>query len=224
MAALSSGLLISLVFIDFLPHALLKGGSAAAFSIASLSALIFVLFIEARLIPNLKFLNRFLDGGGEASSECSHYHQHHHHPFSHPSSSSGLFSAMGCLLICAFFDGLRLASSILIHQEAFGVSALAVFFHIIPEGAAVMGLSQSSKLSHRYFPQVLFCSFLALGIIVTGILRLQFSPSIILSFSAVTILYVSFVHLLPIAFSKGNQKWFLLSLVLSGLVLIFFQH
>lgn len=213
IGAICAGLLISLTFINFLPKSL-ENNTSFAFSITAIITLISLLLIETHLIPKM---NIFFNMKNKTAMDCSH---HHHHPFSHQVS----FSAIGCLLICSFFDGIRLASALFINIPVTGVFAVASIFHILPEGIAVMALAKKSELTlHQcYLVQILFCLFLGLGILVTGLMNLTLSPNIILSLSTATLLYVSFVHLLPVAFTKENQKWFIASLILSatGLFLI----
>ena len=90
-----------------------------------------------------------------------------------------------------------------------------------------MGLAQKSGLSpkHYWLLKAVFCLFLGQGILMTGFLHfLQVGEGIILSFASGTLLYVSFVHLLPVAFAKENQKWLILSLLASSVWLLMTPH
>ena len=218
IGAISAGLLLSLAFVHFLPHSL-EDNTPLAFSLTMLITLVSLLLIETHLIPRLNFFNSsFIQE--ESSPACSHYHQHHHHPFAHQSS----FSAIGCLLICAFFDGVRLGSALLIDWATVGTAGVSAVFHIVPEGIAVMGLAKKSLSSRQCrIIQTIFCAALGAGIFITGFLSLKLPSNIILSLSTAAFLYVGFVHLLPVAFSKGNQKWFIGSVILSSGWLLFYE-
>ena len=217
ITAVSAGLLISLAFIEFLPRGL-ENNSPFGFSLTLLLCLVGLLLVETRLIPRLNFMNRIFPAQlNKNETPCSH----HRHPFARQSS----FSAIGCLLICSFFDGIRLGTALMIDIQTTGTLAVALLCHILPEAAVVLGLAQNSGLSFkaRTAIQALFCLFLGQGILMAGLFGLVLSSGVILTLGASALIYVSFVHLLPVAFSAENQKWFLISLTVSSLALFFFH-
>lgn len=215
MTSLSAGLLMSLTFIVYLPHSL-QITSHFVFSITLLLSIVFLLLIETHLIPKFHFSNYFTSLTNQKNS-CHHFHQQHYHPF----SESGSFSTLGCLIICAFFDGIRIASGFLIGSATMGATVLASFLHILPEGMVVLALSKQSNLSQKscFMIQSFFCLALFLGILSVSLINLKIDTGIILSFSTGTLMYVTFIHLLPVSFKKKTQVWFLLSLFVTSLVI-----
>ena len=219
VTALSTGLLMSLTFIHYIPHSL-ENNQPLHFSVTVLIGLGILLLIESYVIPKLGFINVLFPAlQSKESSSCSHYHQHHNHPFAHGSS----FSAIGCLLICSLFDGFRLGSALFIDASVTYAATAAIFMHILPEGLVVALLAYRSALPKKvcYLLMAVFCMFLGQGIWLVGLFRLALSESLILSLSTGSLLYIIFVHLLPIAGKKENQKWLFLSLLGSAFVLYF---
>ncbi len=212
VTSLSAGLLTGLIFFKFLPHSLEKV-SPFTFSMVVLFSLIILLLVETYLTGVLTRL--FPEWGQHKADDCSHYHQHHHH------FSQGSFSAIGCLLICSFFDGIRMGSALLIDSSAGVMTGLALFAHILPEGLAVLLLARSMNNKNSIVVlKLVLCGFFGLGILLTGIGYFGFSENIILVFSTASLFYVVFIHLLPVAFQRGNQRWFFAALLFSTLLLV----
>lgn len=210
ITALSAGLLAGLIFFKFLPHSL-EEVPPFTFSIVILISLIFLLLIETYLTG---FLSRlFPHWTWNKEGDCSHYHQHHHH-FSH-----GSFSAIGCLLICSFFDGIRMGSALWIDSSASVMTVLALFAHILPEGLSVVLLARSAGYKGVALKLVL-CIFFGVGMLLTSAGYFGLSEKIILMFSTASLFYVVFIHLLPVAFQRENQKWFFSALIFSTLLLL----
>lgn len=211
ITSLSAGFLTGLIFFEFLPHSL-EETTPFTFSIVILCSLVLLLLTETYLTG---FFNKlFPKWNFPKEGDCSHYHQHHHH-FSH-----GSFSAIGCLLICSFFDGVRMGSALWIDASTSVMTLLALFAHILPEGLSVILLARSSGYKGLTFLKIVFCSFFSLGVLLTSVGHFGVSEKIILMFSTASLFYVVFIHLLPVAFKKGNQKWFFSALILSTLLLI----
>lgn len=206
---ISAGLLMGLTFLDFIPHSL-EYSSPLSFSLTILITLIVLLLIEVKLIPRLSFLHAWLPELKDKNMECRHIHQHHHH-LSHISS----FSAIGCMLICVFFDGIRLSSALTLNAHAAAFSSIALLAHILPEGVLVMSLAKNSGLSSRacFLLQGVFCVVLGLGAGLTGFVQIYFSKVNVLAVSSASLLYVCFIHLLPSALQKKSEKWFFFSLL-----------
>ncbi len=212
ITSLSAGLLTGLIFFKFLPHSL-EDISPFVFSITILCSLILLLLIETHLTGVLARL--FPKWDQKESGDCSHYHQHHHH------LASGSFSAVGCLLICSFFDGIRMGSALWIDSAASVMTIVALFAHILPEGLAVLLLAQGSGSKNSSFIlKLVLCSLFGIGILLTGAGHFGVFEKVILMFSTASLFYVVFIHLLPAAFEKKNQKWFFSALLFSTLLLI----
>ena len=212
VTALSAGLLTGLIFFKFLPHSL-EDTDPTVFSMVILCSLILLLLTESYLTSVLTKL--FPKWSWHKADDCSHYHQHHHH------FSQGSFSAIGCLLICSFFDGIRVGSALWIDSSAGVMTVLALFAHILPEGLSVILLARSSGYGGPLFVlKLVLCGFFGLGILLTGVGYFGVSEKMILMFSTASLFYVVFIHLLPVAFQRGNQRWFFSALLFSTLLLI----
>jgi len=149
ITSLSAGLLTGLIFFKFLPHSL-EEVSPFTFSMVILLSLILLLLIETYLTGFLA--QWFPKWGWRKTGDCSHYHHHHHH-FAH-----GSFSAIGCLLICSFFDGIRMGSALWIDSSASVITVAALFAHILPEGLSVILLARSAgHKGHLFFLKMTLC-------------------------------------------------------------------
>ena len=212
VTALSAGLLTGLIFFKFLPHSL-EEVSPFTFSMVILFSLILLLLIETYLTGI--FTRLFPKWGWHKADDCSHYHQHHHH------FSQGSFSAIGCLLICSFFDGIRMGSALWIDSSAGVMTVLALFAHILPEGLSVLLLAQSSGNKKSLFVlKFILCGFFGAGILLTNVGYFGAFEKVVLMFSTASLFYVVFIHLLPVAFQRGNQRWFFSALLFSTILLI----
>lgn len=221
LTSISAGLLMSITFIRYVPQSL-EMNSAFTFSIVLISSLVILLLIETHVIPlvNFKFLALETD---ESMVQCDHIHHHHHHPFSHTSS----LSAVGCLILCAFFDGLKITGGLFLDSTTALITLSGTLLHILPEGLAVLFLTHKSRLSKKatIIIQTIFCTSFALGMLLTsGLHALQVSNGIILSISTATLIYLTFIHLLPVSFNRKNQVWFLSSLFITSAFLLAQAH
>ena len=220
LTSCSAGLIMGLTFLCFIPHSL-EHHTPLNFSLTLLITLSVLLIIETHLIPKMDFLRIWLPSLKNKQAECSHHHQHHHY-MSHSSS----FSAIGCMLICSFLDGVRLGSALLIDMTTTLALLTALFAHILPEGIVVINLARSSGVSFRtcFYLQGIFCLLFGLGILSTGLTYVPLFNINIFALSSASLLHVCFIHLLPIALQKGNQKWFFASLIVMSLLSLIFGH
>jgi len=210
VTSVSAGLMTGLIFFKFLPHSL-EEVSSFTFSMVLLCSLILLLLTETYLTGVLDRL--FPKRNQSKAGSCSHYHQHHHH-FAH-----GSFSAIGCLLICAFFDGVRMGAALWIDSSTSAMAFLALFAHILPEGLAVLLLTRGIG-KNNLFVKLILCVLFGLGILLTGVGYFESFEKVVLMFSTASLFYVVFIHLLPVAFQRGNQRWFFSALIFSTLLLI----
>lgn len=216
ITTIGAGLLMSLAFIDYIPKSL-ELTSPIEFSSIVLSTLIALLLIETHIIPRINL--SFLTNSTPSMSSC---HAHHHH-FSQPSS----FSAVGCLFVCAFFDGVKVGSGYLIGSITMTTTFIGTLLHMIPEGIVVLHLSNASRLPLKssLMIQGFWCGIFGLGIGLTGwISKINIPEGFILSVGTATFIYVIFIHLLPVSFVKKNQLWFLASLILTTVFLNLVNH
>lgn len=213
--AFSSGLLIALCILDFLPHSFEGGGyslqEADFFEEISIHksmrfSAIFVLvgillqaLADIYLLPYLSFLDRFL------KIESKPQYQH-----SHTFSSFSVCSVAGCLSICSFFDGIRLWTAFQTELLTAFSAALGLFFHLLSEGALIAGLAFSSGFKKRILFLLLgiLGGVLILGALSAQFLSQSFSFHNALAFSSGCLMYICFVHLLPVSLKKGLRFWF----------------
>ena len=100
------------------------------------------------------------------------------------------------------------------------MAVIALFAHILPEGLAVLLMAQSADKKKRLPVKHILCLFFGAGMLLTSVGSLEGFEQIFLIFSTASLFYVVFVHLLPSAFEKGNQRWFFSALLFSTILLI----
>ena len=213
VTSLSAGLLTGLIFFKYLPHSLEKT-PPFVFSMILLFSLIALLLVDSYLT---RFFSRYLPKWSQnkaSTDDCSRYHQQHHH------FTQGPFSAIGCLLVCSFFDGIRMGTALWIDSSTSLMAVIALFAHILPEGVAVLLMAQSADTKKRLPVKLILCLFFGTGMLLTSAGSFGGFEQIFLIFSTASLFYVVFVHLLPAAFEKGNQRWFFSALLFSTVLLI----
>ncbi len=217
--ALSAGVIVILAVFEFLPHSLSAGAGWRSLIIISIGFLVNA-FAEIIILSNTKFLNRLLPAG---THDC-HQHDSEHTHFHLVPSSAGC-SVVSCLVLCAFFDGTRLAGALLIDIKTAFIMSIGLLFHLLPESLAVAGIGLSSGFSRKFLLilSLIFClAFLAgyhlfflLSRVAGGALSF-FQP-----FAAGLFLYVCFVHFFPIVIKFKVKRWFLIGAGLGALFLLF---
>ena len=236
--AVGVGLLLGVVWFEFLPHSLEMQPKFAPYFFVS--GLLSIALAEKYVLPHLSFLdpaptpfttyqeNIRFEKAEEVSvfrphvhtESCSHGHEGHSHiSHSHMISSQAACSVIGCLLLCTFFDGLQLRAAFSIGNHTGWVTLFALLFHVLPDGVVAASLAlaggytkaQAAKLSLV----VSFCLFfgVAAGTFLDKLLPLQ---GTMLPFAGGILLYVSLIHLFPIAFRTWR------GIVLLGIGLVFF--
>ena len=208
VTAFGSGVLLSLIVFDFLPHALESDKLS--------STLIFILlgfavnaFSEMVWLPRVKFLNRFWPKSPDLCHEKEHIHYHF------MPSATGC-SALACLMLCAFFDGLRLASATLLDLETAIIMGFGLLFHLIPESVTVISIGLSAGFSKKTLLKIslLFCASFLLGYQALFVLSLmEVLKTAILPFAGGLFLYVSCIHLIPMIFKLKLLKPFFIGMI-----------
>src|ERR1700756_1820775 len=125
--ALGAGFMLATALVEVVPTSLRLGGERAAFLV--LVGYLIVHFFEHTLAPHFHF--------GEET---------HHEEISHAHASYAALLGLG---IHTFFDGVAIASGLLVSTWLGGVIFVAVFLHKLPEGFTVASLMLASGQSRR---------------------------------------------------------------------------
>jgi zinc and cadmium transporter len=183
--ALGAGFMLATALLEMIPESLkLRSNSAAGFDASTDTVFLLVLggyflvhFFEHTVAPHFHF--------GEET---------HHHEISHSHASYAALLGLG---IHTFFDGVAIASGLLVSTWLGGVIFIAIFLHKLPEGFTVASLMLASG-HHR---RAAFLSSVALG--ATTLLGMIFMFAVrgtveyALPISAGVTLYVAASDLIP---------------------------
>lgn len=204
--ALSAGGLFSLTFLDFLPHSFSQGIHEA--SLLIFLGVLVQMFFELYVVKHLNFLDRYLGND-------SHNHSGH----SHIVSSLAACSVSGCLTICSFFDGMRFFAGLSINASVGILTSAGVFFHLLSHGvlASLFNLNSGFRMKAVLALSSCICGSFVLGAFVANNIAYSFSEAYMQAFATGILLYVCFLHLIPLALKPENRKWFFLGLVLFAL-------
>jgi len=206
LVAIGSGALLSISFLEFLPHAFESHSSHEEVSVFILTGILVQGLADIYLLPHLTFLDKLVQ------TKDSQPIPDHSHSF----SPGAVCSVTGCLSICSFFDGIRLLAALNIGEFVAVVTALALFFHLLSEGVllAVLGLSSGIKKQIILVLALCIGGALVLGALLAQVFFISFSPGILIAFSSGILIYICFVHLLPFCLKQNNKSWFFIGLIL----------
>ncbi|MCB0415467.1 MAG: hypothetical protein KDD50_14115, partial [Bdellovibrionales bacterium] len=158
MISIGCGVLIGLLFTEFVPHAFAPGQSYH--SLLVIAGIFFIILAEKHIAPKLDLINVHVHDHPhhtEISEEKIHDHaqchipghvhveQHAHHLISHKAACS----AIGCLIVCSFFDGFELSSAFSIDARTGWATTVALIVHVLPDGLLATSLALSTKFSER---------------------------------------------------------------------------
>src|SRR3984893_15112807 len=157
--ALGAGFMLATALLEMIPESLrLQAASGSIFSPRTNSVFIFVLagyflvhFFEHTVAPHFHF------GEETHTEEMSHAH--------------ASYAALLGLVIHTFFDGVAIASGLLVSNWLGGVIFVAIFLHKIPEGFTVASLMLASGQSRA----AAFGSSAVLGAATLGGMALMFA-------------------------------------------------
>lgn len=212
LAALGSGALLSICFLDFMPFAF-ENDSHERTAFFILFGVLTQGLADIYLLPRLDFLDRLLK-----TEKANLIHEH-----SHTFSSGSVCSVTGCLSICSFFDGIRLFASLSIEKFVAFATAFGLFFHLLSEGILLAVLALSSGIKRRILLVFICCltGALILGALFAQVFSISLSSSRLIAFSSGILIYVCFVHLLPFCLKANRRLWFFSGLILFSLIHIF---
>ena len=206
--AMGSGALLSICFLDFLPHSF-EHGSYELIPVFILTGILVQGLVDIYLLPRLGFLDELLKVD---ASRLAHEH-------SHTLSSVSVCSVAGCLSICSFFDGIRFFAALNIDTYVAMATAFGLFFHLLSEGILLTVLAVSSGIKMRALLVLVFCvaGTLILGALFAQLFFMSFSSDRLIAFSTGILIYICFVHLLPFCLKQNNKSWFFIGLALFSL-------
>jgi zinc and cadmium transporter len=183
--ALGAGFMLATALLEMIPESLkLRGDHESFFLHDTSSVFLLVLggyflvhFFEHTLAPHFHF--------GEET---------HHHEISHSHASTAALLGLG---IHTFFDGVAIASGLLVSTWLGGVIFIAIFLHKLPEGFTVASLMLASGRSRKaaFLSAVILGATTLLGMIFMFAVRGTVEYA--LPISAGVTLYVAASDLIP---------------------------
>ncbi len=190
--ALGAGFMLATALLEMIPESLkLRAGSGAGSSfsqntLAQSTDLVFFFVLAGY------FLVHFFE-----HTIAPHFHfgeETHHEEISHSHAS---YAALLGLVIHTFFDGVAIASGLLVSTWLGGVIFIAIFLHKFPEGFTVASLMLASGQSKRaaFISSVILGGATLLGMGLMFLVR--GAVAFALPFSAGVTLYVAASDLIP---------------------------
>lgn len=228
MMALGAGLLLAVLCFELLPESIHHGGSGVYATI--FAGLMSVLLFERYLAPRLNFFTPKPEAHTHGHGEChGHDHDHVHakvHVQSHVQSQvlgseahdhhsaplallghGAACSALGCLLVCTFFDGVAMAAGFTVNASVGLMIAIGLICHMLPEGllasAVVLASGNSAKLARRAAIAT-GVAFLLGMLVPTVIGGAAGSLALALPFATGVLLYVVLGQLMPVALKTAT--------------------
>lgn len=206
--AFGSGILLAICFLEFLPHSFQEGQGLHAVlpPVLILCGVLTQGLADIYLLPRLSFLDRLL-----GIAECQGAGGH-----SHTLSAGMVCSAFGCLCLCSFFDGIRLFTALEIGIGTGFATSLGLFFHLLSEGLALVGVAKAGGIKTKTLLVLALSLSMALiaGAFPARLLLQAWPLHFLTAFASGILIYVCFVHLLPLALKQKGRLWFFLGLVL----------
>ncbi len=175
--ALGAGFMLATAFLEMIPESLKLASRTDEVFFLVLGGYLLIHFFEHTVAPHFHF------GEETHSEELAPAH-------------AGIAAVLG-LVIHTFFDGVAIASGVLVSTWLGGIIFLAVFLHKLPEGSTVASLTLASGQSRRV---ALLSSVVLGGATIAGVglmYVLRGAVSIALPFSAGVTIYVAASDLMP---------------------------
>jgi zinc transporter ZupT len=223
LMAAGAGILLASMATEMLPEMVEIKGLHQPFLIM-LSGLLTVTVFDKYLSPQL---DRLFGEEPHDHSHVGHSHHHHHHNHSHhldddccehPTqntlvgdlltkstpvmSVASACTALGCLLVCTFFDGVALAAAFQLKAGIGLIMTIGLLLHLAPEGIIASAVMLSADLSRKK------ARFAALAVGISLVLGYAFATGLglflgvieaALPFACGVILNVVLTELLPAA-------------------------
>ena len=194
--ALGTGMLLAILFSEFLAESFHEHSHLSAALIVT--GIVFVIFMETYIAPKISFLE-----GDRCDHDhaVAHDHKHHlsqehqHHLISHQAACS----AVGCLLVCTFFDGIELKAAFELGESTGWMTSVGLLFHVLPDGALAASIALAGGMSRSAAKVVSVLTGLSMvvGILFTVMLQQIVSfQQFVLPFASGVLMYVTFIHLM----------------------------
>lgn len=227
--AFAVGAMLTVVFLDILPHALSDGVVPSSLMVWVLGGILFFFFLEKLVIwrhSHGDLTPPPTDGSAAADPHHSHHHHHHHHSHghSHGVRRTGLMVLIGDSLHNAT-DGVVIAAAFMADFKLGVVTSLAVIAHEIPQEVSdFFVLLHSGYSKGKAF---LYNVISSMAMVVGGVVayfaldQAQAYVTPVLAFAASSMLYVAVADLIPTLHRKFSIKDTAQQMVMIGLGVLF---
>jgi zinc and cadmium transporter len=212
--AFAVGAMLTVVFLDILPHALADGVVPGSLMAWVLGGILFFFFLEKLVIWRHSHgdLTPPPDDGSAASDpHHTHHHHHHHHAHghAHDRGRSGMMVLIGDSLHNAT-DGVVIAAAFLADFKLGVVTSIAVIAHEIPQEVSDFFVLLHSGYSRK--KAFLYNVISSLAMVVGGVVayfaldQAQAYVTPVLAFAASSMLYVAVADLIPTLHRRFSIK------------------
>ncbi|TAG00988.1 MAG: ZIP family metal transporter [Betaproteobacteria bacterium] len=225
--AFAVGAMLTVVFLDILPHALSDGVVPSSLMAWVLAGVLFFFFLEKLVIWRHSHGDLTPppgDGTAAADAHHTHHHHHHHHAHGHGHGNdkgrTGLMILIGDSLHNAT-DGVVIAAAFMADFKLGVVTSLAVIAHEIPQEVSDFFVLLHSGYSRR--KAFLYNLLSSLAMVVGGVIayfaldQAQAYITPVLAFAAASMLYVAVADLIPTLHRRFSIRDTLQQMVMIGL-------
>ena len=216
--ALGAGFMLSVVFVDIIPETAelwqAEGNSLA----------------EALVFPMILLLSGYLLTQFFEHTIAPHFHlgEEVHHDHDHLIKPSSAYTAIGGLLIHAFFDGVSIAAAAQVDERVGILVFIAIFLHKFPEGFTIASMILAAGKEKK---QVVLANSLVgfttfLGVLIFYFIgsNLGFTVAYALPLASGVTLYVAASDLIPEVNHHGGKNPLVSLSVFAGVALFFLLH
>jgi zinc and cadmium transporter len=238
--AFAVGAMLTVVFLDILPHALSDGVVPSSLMVWVLGGILFFFFLEKLVIwrhSHGDLTPPPVDDSAANDASHPHHHHHHHHSHGHAHGAgggrTGLMVLIGDSLHNAT-DGVVIAAAFMADFKLGVVTSLAVIAHEIPQEVSDFFVLLHAGYSKK--KAFLYNVISSLAMVVGGVVayfaldQAQAYVTPVLAFAASSMLYVAVADLIPTLHRKFSikdtaQQMFMIGLgVLTVVVMHSFLH
>lgn len=223
--ALGAGFLVALVLLELLPASVEQAGGEAhgVFGLV-LAAAAAVFAFDRWIAPRLSFLDVSQDVDG-----CAHHHDyphdhghdhgdghgphadHAHAACGHPILGHGAAcSALGCLAVCTFFDGVALSASFAAGSTLGWLVMVGLILHLLPEGILAASVTLAAGASKRMARRAVI--IVGVALLLGALMPFMMGPLVpfALPIAAGILLFVALAQLIPAAATTSAGAWLVL--------------